>query len=58
MWIKLKEQDKWPINSSWIYEARPEQTVCMKELWDRIIQEIKSCTISGKRRLTFTRKYF
>lgn len=43
MWIKLKEQDKWPINSSWIYEARPEQTVCMKELWDRIIQEIKSC---------------
>ena len=39
MWKKLRSQG-WPINSSWIDEAGPEETKSFPELWERIRREV------------------
>jgi hypothetical protein len=39
MWRDLRDAG-WPISSSWIDEAGPEETKCFGDLWTRIAQEI------------------
>ncbi len=42
MWRRLRDQEGWPIISTWIDEAEAGQTENFSELWARIHSEIKA----------------